>query len=180
MNRHVPADSGMRSCFASPAQLVRLPIAVKLVQISSIQAVSRPEKKHRCPASTVGSVSYVRAPAGGKDIFRQVMTEMHTDCLIYMLFSQAACGSMLRMSWTAGKGNGYNFCWLIYRYLYELPEGKPATNLERQEETVTVQSVRGLPDLTLHKNGVQLCNFQVPEDIDWSNEEDVRRSSTGI
>lgn len=57
-----------------------------------------------------------------------------------------------------------------------MPEDKPATNLERQEELVDISDLRALsaeerPNLI--ENGIQLCKVKVPGDIDWTNQEEV-------
>jgi len=64
----------------------------------------------------------------------------------------------------------------LFRYLYDLPPGQPATNLMRDERQVDVFDMREVEGgFNLRDNGVQLCSFPgVPEDIDWSDEQQVQ------
>lgn len=65
----------------------------------------------------------------------------------------------------------------FFRYLYDIPEGKEPTNLERQQEEVTIHNLRSVPAEArpkLRENGIQLVKFKVPSDIDWDNQEEVR------
>ena len=62
-------------------------------------------------------------------------------------------------------------------YLYDIPEGKEPTNLERREETVTVTNLHDLAAKerpSLQSNGIQLCKMRVPDGIDWNNQEEVK------
>jgi len=68
----------------------------------------------------------------------------------------------------------------LFRYLYDLPPGQPATNLMRDERQVDVFDMREVEGgFNLRDNGVQLCSFPgVPEDIDWSDEQQVGHDCT--
>ena len=59
-------------------------------------------------------------------------------------------------------------------YVYDVPEGKKASNFERVEQTVPITDLRRVPqDFTLEHNGFQLHRLQVPDDIHWENEQEV-------
>ena len=61
-----------------------------------------------------------------------------------------------------------------YQYIYTPPEGQPATNVERKEHTVSITDLRSVPqDFTLENNGFQLHRLQIPDDIDWDDEQQV-------
>ena len=61
-------------------------------------------------------------------------------------------------------------------YAYELPEGVDrASNLEYELHDVTVTDVRSAPQpFSLQENGFKLEKLEVPKDVDWDNEEEVR------
>ncbi|CAL8463770.1 g3304 [Coccomyxa elongata] len=61
-------------------------------------------------------------------------------------------------------------------YVYDLPEGvDKASNLDWEQHDVTVTDLRTAPQtFTLHENGFQLERFEVPQDIDWQNEQEVK------
>ena len=62
-----------------------------------------------------------------------------------------------------------------YQYVYGPPEGQKATNIERMEHTVSITDLRSVPqDFTLENNGFQLHRLQVPDDINWDDEQQVR------
>lgn len=55
--------------------------------------------------------------------------------------------------------------------------GSPFTNLERIETQVQVRDLRPIADsFSLEKNGFVLRSLRVPNDIDWTNKEDVSPS----
>ena len=64
-------------------------------------------------------------------------------------------------------------------YVYAVPEGTKASNFERVEQTVPITDLRSVPqDFTLEYNGFQLHRLQVPDDINWDNEQEVLPSLT--
>lgn len=62
----------------------------------------------------------------------------------------------------------------LYTYLYDLPDGKPASNIARDDRTVPISDIRPkLSEFSLSKNGVELHKLSVPEDINWDDETEV-------
>ena len=54
--------------------------------------------------------------------------------------------------------------------------GQEASNLNPQQYDVTVRDLHSAPEpFTLQHNGFQLERLEVPSDVDWENEEQVRR-----
>lgn len=63
----------------------------------------------------------------------------------------------------------------LYTYIYDIPEGQPASNIVRQEKEVSIADIRPVVDkFTLAENGVELHKLKVPGDINWDDEADVR------
>ena len=53
--------------------------------------------------------------------------------------------------------------------------GVKANNLDPKQYDVTVADLRSAPEaFTLQRNGFQLERLEVPSDVDWDNEEQVR------